>query len=91
MYRVAFSGQTGFHQRMQYDNQILSIVEDPAQVNPDGGFLSYGLVKNPCVIVRGSLPGSKKRLITLTAPRRPARRSALPVVELISTHSHQGN
>jgi large subunit ribosomal protein L3 len=29
MYRIAYSGQMGYHHRTQYNNQILAIVEDP--------------------------------------------------------------
>lgn len=91
MYRVAFSGQMGYHLRTQYDNQILAIIEDPSEINPEGGFINFGEVKNPCLIIRGSLPGPKKRLITLTAPQRPTKFRSLPAIDVISKQSKQGN
>ena len=91
MYRIAYSGQTGYHLRTQYDNQILAIIEDPSEVNPAGGFINFGEVKNNCLLIRGSLPGPKKRLITLTMPQRPTKFKSLPAVEIISKDSKQGN
>lgn len=70
MYRVPHAGQTGYHQRTQHNNLILKISEKPDEINPKGGFLRYGEVKNPYVIIKGSIPGPKKRLITLTQPYR---------------------
>ncbi len=90
MYRVAFSGQMGYHQRTQYNNQVLAIVQ-PEEVNPAGGFITYGEVKQPCLLVRGSLQGAKKRLITFTAPFRAHAKKSLPAVEFISKDSKQGN
>ncbi len=91
MYRMAFSGQTGYHQRTQYNNQILAIVEDPDSVNPVGGFINFGEVKNTVVLIRGSLQGAKKRLITLTMPLRAHKKPSLPTIDFISQESKQGN
>jgi len=91
MYRMAFSGQTGYHQRTQYNNQILAIIEDPSEVNPDGGFINYGVLKNPVVLIKGSVQGSKKRLVTLTMPLRAHRKPALSTIDFISKESKQGN
>ncbi len=73
MYRVPKAGQTGYHQRTQNNNLILKISDKPEEVNPKGGFLRYGEVKNPYIIIRGSIPGPKKRLITMTSPRKPKK------------------
>ncbi|RME31722.1 50S ribosomal protein L3 [Candidatus Woesearchaeota archaeon] len=89
MYRIAHAGQTGYHLRTQYNNQILKVGEDPKEVNPAGGFLRYGEVKNPFVLVRGSVQGPKKRLVTLVKAVRPKEQRSLPTVELISTRSQQ--
>ena len=91
MYRIAYSGQTGYHLRTQYNNQILAVIEDPKEVNTAGGFISYGDVKNTCVLIRGSLQGAKKRLVTMTAPLRAQRKPALPTIDFISKESKQGN
>ena len=47
--------------------KILKIAsaDEVDQINPDGGFVKYGLVKNDYVLVKGSLPGPSKRLVIL--------------------------
>ncbi len=62
MYRVAQPGKMGFHQRTEYNKQLLK-VEDKL---PEKGFRHYGKIKNNFVIIKGSVAGSKKRPITLT-------------------------
>lgn len=91
MYRIAYAGQTGYHQRTQYNNQILAVVENPEEVNAKGGFINYGEVKQPCILIKGSVQGPKKRLVTLTAPWRDHTKLATPAVEYISQESKQGN
>ncbi|MCF7798731.1 50S ribosomal protein L3 [Candidatus Woesearchaeota archaeon] len=91
MYRMAFAGQTGYHQRFQHNNLILGIYDDAEKVNPSSGFINYGNVKSTYLLVRGSVPGPKKRLILLTPATRPSKSKALPTIEFISTESKQGN
>ena len=91
LYRIAHAGQTGFHQRTQYNNLIVEVGDDIAKVNPKGGFINYGNVKSTYVLIKGSLPGPKKRLVTLTAPLRPHNKVNLPTVQQISIASKQGN
>lgn len=91
MYRIAFAGQMGYHQRTQYGNHLLTISDDIAKVNPDGGFLKYGLVKTTYVLIKGSVPGAKKRLVMLTKAIRNAQQTKVPVVDTIITQSKQGN
>jgi len=64
MYRVPHAGQTGYHMRTQYNNLILSI--DNKNITPSSGFNKYGLIKNKYLLLRGSIPGSKKRCIILS-------------------------
>lgn len=69
-FRVAMAGQMGYHQRTELNKLLLKIDNDPAKVNPAGGFLHYGLVKTDYLILKGSIPGSIKRAIVLTEPSR---------------------
>lgn len=71
MYRVAHAGQTGYHTRTEYNKLILKIGNNPKEINPKGGFPHYGLVKNDYILVKGSIPGSKKRLIRFIPSIRP--------------------
>lgn len=60
---VPQAGQIGYHQRTEYNKRVLKIGEDGEEVNPSGGFLHYGEINNPYLIVHGSIPGPVKRLI----------------------------
>lgn len=91
MYRVAMAGQMGYHTRTEYNKQIISIMDDPEAVNPKGGFIRYGLVKNNYILVKGSVGGSRKRLVRLCQPIRknPKVAEEAPKVLEISTESRQ--
>ena len=86
MYRIAHAGQTGYHQRTQYNNIILKLGEDPKEVNPMAGFKHFGLIKNDYLLIQGSLQGAAKRMITLTKAIRlyDVRKKPMPTVELVA-------
>ncbi len=92
MYTVARAGQMGFHQRTEYNKRIVKISETGDEINPKGGFLRYGLVKGDYIVVLGSVPGSKKRLIRLRKSMRPKRNFeiASPTITYISRQTQQG-
>ena len=91
MYRTAYSGQTGYHQRVQYNLQLLKIGDKPEDVNPKDGFSRYGEVKTTYLLIKGSIPGPKKRIIILTQPLRPMKNiRTLPTITKINTSSKQG-
>jgi large subunit ribosomal protein L3 len=93
MYRIAHAGKMGYHTRTEYNKLILKISENPEEVNPKGGFINYGVVKNPCIIIKGSVAGPKKRLIRLNLAIRPNEKSPIqvPDIKKISVESKQGN
>ena len=93
MWTVAQAGQMGYHKRTEFNKKILKIAsaDEVDQINPDGGFVKYGLVKNDYVLVKGSLPGPSKRLVILRQPIRPNNKSEdMPQINYISTKSKQG-
>ncbi len=63
-------GRMGFNLRTEYNKDVLLVSDKPENVNPKGGFLHYGLVKGDFVLIKGSVPGHVKRLITMTNPIR---------------------
>ena len=68
MYTVPRAGQTGFHQRVEYNKRIMimsSTEKEEYKINPDGGFKHFGNVNGDFVVVKGSVPGTYRRLITL--------------------------
>ncbi len=87
-FRIPQKGQMGFHPRTEYSKQILSINSNPEKVNPKGGFPHYGLVKTDYIIIKGSIPGSTKRLIRLSEAFRNHKTEPIEV-EYISLESKQ--
>jgi large subunit ribosomal protein L3 len=62
--KIAMPGQLGYQTRTEYNKRIFKIGNIPeGDVNPKGGFVNYGLVKGDYVLLQGSVPGPKKRLI----------------------------
>ena len=88
MYTVPRAGQFGFHQRTEYDKRIM--VMDNAngknsQINPNGGYKHFGLVRGDYIILKGSIPGTYKRLVKIrgqvrNAPSRVNKPNILEVV-----------
>lgn len=92
MYRIAYSGQTGYHLRTEYNNWLLKVGEEPEKINQKGGFLRYGNVKNQYLLIKGSIPGPSKRLITFTNSIRPSKKipKEAPSIRYTSLESNQG-
>jgi large subunit ribosomal protein L3 len=92
MWTVPTSGQMGYHQRTEYNKRVLKIGSDGEEVNPRGGFLHYGIVKNDFILLKGSTPGPQKRLTILRPSIRPPSQivSGVPENIIISKQSMQG-
>lgn len=89
---VPNDGQRGFHQRTEYNKRILKIGTDGAEVTPQGGFPHYGVVRNPYLLVHGSVPGPAKRLIRLRDAVRYTRGIEVQQADIrfVSQQSKQG-
>jgi len=90
MYTVPMAGQTGYHNRMEHNKRVLKVAEAKDDVNPNGGFPHYGLVKNDYLLVKGSVGGPKKRLIRFRKAVRQRLPEAKPEIKYISKESKQG-
>ena len=88
MYTVPRAGQTGFHQRIEYDKRIMimsNTQNEEYKINPDGGFKHFGNVNGDFIIVKGSVPGTYRRLIKLrkqirNEPKKVVKPNVLEVV-----------
>jgi large subunit ribosomal protein L3 len=91
MYSIPRAGQTGYHQRIEFNKRILKIGKDGKEVTIKGGYVRYGEVNGPYVLLEGSIPGTEKRLIRLRVPARPPTEvpEAAPQVTYISLESTQ--
>lgn len=90
---VSRSGQMGYHQRVQFNNWIIAINDKGEELNVKGGFINYGLIKNTAVVIRGSIPGPKKRIIKLLKSIKPNDKLPVNAPEIVymSKESPQGN
>ncbi len=90
-YRVAHAGQTGFGRRTEINKWVLRVEAKPEELNCKGGFMHYGILKSSCILIKGSIMGTSKRLITLTQPVRPNTYlpKQAPAIVHISTQSKQ--
>ncbi len=73
LWTVPYAGQLGFSKRTEYNKRILKIGEDGKEITPKSGFVNYGVVKGDYVLIQGSVPGPRKRLIMLRSAVRPPR------------------
>ena len=90
-WQVPMPGQMGFQQRTEFNKRIIKIGENADEINPAGGFLHYGLVRNNYVLIKGSIPGPAKRLVRIrSATRMGEQKIQAPVVEYVSLQSKQG-
>ncbi|MFH8080645.1 MAG: 50S ribosomal protein L3 [Candidatus Aenigmatarchaeota archaeon] len=76
---VPRQGQMGFFQRTEYNKRILKIDIDPKQINTPSGYKNYGVVKSSWILLEGSVPGPKKRLIMFRHAVRQPKTPFLPV------------
>ncbi len=91
-WQVPQLGQTGYHQRTEYNKRIIKLGDKAEEVTPAGGFLHYGLLRNPYIVVKGSIPGPVKRLVRVRPAVRPkATPKQAPEISFISTESKQGS
>jgi len=73
MYTVPRAGQLGFHQRTEYNKRIMIMSNTENKdysINPDGGYKHFGVVKGDYIILKGSVPGTYRRLIKLRSQIR---------------------
>jgi large subunit ribosomal protein L3 len=92
MYRVAHAGKMGYHLRTEYNKLIFKIGTKGEEINQKGGFVGYGVVKNPYLLIKGSTIGPVKRMLRLNFPIRTNKRvpSEAPTITYVSLSSKQG-
>jgi len=91
LYTVPRPGQMGYHQRTEYHKRIMVIGENEEEINPKGGFIRYGRVNGDYLLVLGSIPGPKNRLIRIRKTIRPVKSFMVksPEITFISRESQQ--
>jgi len=106
-YTVARAGTNGYHHRVEINKKVYKIGKAGDEkscsteadltekgINPMGGFPNYGLIKNDWLMLKGSVQGVKKRVITLRksvrplANRKAAEKIAIKFVDTSSKYGH---
>lgn len=101
MYSVARAGQLGFHRRTQMNLAVYAIGNghEPVAtdfdltvktINPMGGFVNYGFVKNDYILVKGPVTGPRKRVVTLRKSLLPRATTEDIAIKFIDTSSKNG-
>ncbi|MFH1290126.1 MAG: 50S ribosomal protein L3 [Nanoarchaeota archaeon] len=87
-FRVPMAGQLGYFSRLVYNSNVITsgnITE--TDINPKSGFAHYGKIKTNYLVLKGSIPGPKKRQVLLTPSFRPSKmqsKKKLEFLELIT-------
>jgi large subunit ribosomal protein L3 len=90
-WQVPQLGQTGYHQRTEYNKRIVKLGDKAEEITPAGGFLHYGVLRNDYVVLKGSIPGPIKRMVRIRPAVRPKQTPKQgPEITYISTMSKQG-
>ncbi|KAJ3723359.1 ribosomal protein L3-domain-containing protein [Lentinula raphanica] len=107
MFSVARAGQNGYHHRTEINKKVYRIGSGSdegnattesdvtkKQITPMGGFPHYGIVKNDFLMLKGSIPGTKKRVITIRkslmvhTSRRDLEKVQLKFIDTSSKFGH---
>ena len=84
MYTVARAGQHGFHQRTESGKRILSISNGKdSPITPKGGFEHFGELSTDYALVRGSVPGTNRRVVVVRYPMRPHPKANTAPVQVL--------
>ena len=89
MHTVPQFGQMGFHSRCDYNKWVLMVGSD--DITPDGGFVNYGVLHGDYIVVKGSIPGPKKRFVRIRHAIRPNPKipNQVPDIKYIHRGSQQ--
>jgi large subunit ribosomal protein L3e len=108
-FTVARAGQNGYHHRTHLNKKIYqmgrSVSVDAKQatttfdltektITPMGGFVGYGTVRNDYLMIKGSVAGPRRRVITLRRPMAPQTSRKMTekiVLKFIDTSSKLGH
>ncbi len=86
---IPHPGQMGYHNRTDFNKRVLKISSDG--LNPAGGWVNYGVVKGNYILLEGSVPGPRKRLIILRKAVRFHGKEEPFKISTVSLESQQGS
>ncbi|MEM5828439.1 MAG: 50S ribosomal protein L3 [Candidatus Aenigmatarchaeota archaeon] len=86
--KIPMQGQLGFQRRTELNKRILKISSNGNEINPKGGFSHYGLVRSDYILIQGSVPGPKKRLVMIRFAIRNPKLIVPPNIKEIIITGH---
>jgi large subunit ribosomal protein L3 len=87
--KIAMAGQHGYQTRTEYNKRVLQIGSDG--LAPKGGFVGYGVVRGDFMVVEGSVPGPRKRLVMIRkGVRWPEHKKEATEMKHVFLESQQG-
>jgi large subunit ribosomal protein L3 len=86
--KLAMAGQLGFQTRTEYNKMILKMGSE--KINPKGGWINYGLISGDYILLQGSVPGPRKRLVILRKGIRSPSKIEPVEIKDIYLDSQQG-
>jgi len=84
--KIPQPGQLGFQRRTELNKQVLKMGSEGVKIK--GGLLRYGDVPGDFIMLKGSVPGTKKRLIMLRKGLRAPKKETVDIKH-ISLESQQ--
>ena len=78
------AGQMGYHRRTSLNSRVMKMGENGKEVTKKSGIPSYGIVKSDYVLLKGSVPGTKKRLIIVRLSIRKPKEREFPEVKEVA-------
>jgi large subunit ribosomal protein L3 len=78
--KLAMAGQLGFQTRTEYNKRVLKL--GTGGISAKGGFVNYGVVPGDYILIEGSLPGPRKRLVMLRPGMRARKKEQVQVNEV---------
>jgi len=85
--KIAMAGQLGFQTRTEFNKRVMKV--GSGEINPKGGWLNYGLIKGDYLLLSGSVPGPKKRLVMIRKGLRAKKVEPIEIKEIF-LESQQG-
>lgn len=85
--KIPQAGQLGFQNRTEFNKRVIKIGKEGMKIK--GGFLKYGDVKKDYILIEGSVPGPKKRLILFRKSFRKSDSKDPVELKSISLESQQ--
>lgn len=82
LWTIPLAGQLGSAQRTELNKLILKVSDKPEEVNSKKGFTKYGIIKGAFILVDGSVPGARKRMVLLRKQAKPVK-VVLPIQEIL--------